>query len=457
MPATAEPRRSEPITPAWHPLRPHPVQSAAWRSTARQVTMPGGRRGGKTELAKRRLVRFLPVNRAQKLFEQTHGEVGAWKDHFYGYLCPTRPQAKRVAWNHLKALVPRDWLLGRPYESDLIIRCRFKDHRAELHVLGMDRPERSEGNPWDGLVVDESSDQPADLDVSIRPALADHQGWEWDIGVPKRQGKGAPNYRRKCERGLRGDDPNCATFSWPSWDILPADEVERLRNDLDEKDFLEQIGGQWQDIGGSAFYAFDEDANTRKVSYDPSRPIFVASDFNVDPMAWGLSHVTKDGAALETFDELWLQNTNTQRTLDVLYNKYGTHPTGFFFYGDAASKQRHTSASSSDYAQILNDKRFNARVSYPDANPPVKDRLSSCNALLRNAAGLVRWHIDKGCVHLISDLKNRGLDEHGMPVEADKKTGGHITDAVGYLIHARWPSTYVEHEQKAEFGIYAGD
>jgi hypothetical protein len=40
----------------WQPLRPHVVQSQLWHSTARFRVVPAGRRSGKTELAKRRLV-----------------------------------------------------------------------------------------------------------------------------------------------------------------------------------------------------------------------------------------------------------------------------------------------------------------------------------------------------------------------------------------------------------------
>lgn len=201
--------------------------------------------------------------------------------HQYAYLGPVRTQAKRIAWKHLKSLVPKDWLAGDPSESDLVIRCRFGRHVSEIHVVGMDRPERFEGDQWDGVVEDEASDQKADIHLSVRPALAHRKGWWWKIGVPKRQGSGAPKYRQACQDGIKFlDDPTSeyATFSWPSWDILPSEEIEQLKRDLSPKDFREQVGGEWQSAGGAAFYCYDEDVHfglPAHLKYDPTRPLIV--------------------------------------------------------------------------------------------------------------------------------------------------------------------------------------
>jgi hypothetical protein len=58
-----EPSPIAALTPRWTQLRPHAVQAAAWTSPARFVGLPCGRRSGKTELAKRRLVRHLPIQK----------------------------------------------------------------------------------------------------------------------------------------------------------------------------------------------------------------------------------------------------------------------------------------------------------------------------------------------------------------------------------------------------------
>jgi hypothetical protein len=324
----------------------------------------------------------------------------------------------------------------------------------------MDQPQRFEGPAWDGVVSDESCDQKPGLDKTVRPAIDGRLGWWWMIGVPKRQGVGAARFRGYCERGLRGTD-GWATFSWPSEGIMPQSAIEDAKRDLDEKDFNEQYRACWENMGGAAFYSFsDEDGgNVRTCNHDPMRPILVGSDFNVNPMAWVLAHKSADGLGLEIFDELWITDTNTQAALDRLWRLYGEkHNGGWLFHGDATAQARHTSASSSDYAQLKNDRRFKAKVFYPAQNPGRKNRASSCNALLKNAAGERRCWIDPRCTHLIADLKERGLDASGAPAEG--KSGdpiGHISDAWGYLVHWYWPSTRIDTGAKPSIGVYHGE
>jgi hypothetical protein len=419
--------------------------------------------------------------------------------HLYAYLSPTRPQAKRIAWEDIKKLVPKQWLAKPPNETELSIKTIFN---SELHIIGMDAPQRFEGNQWDGVVKDESSDHKPNVHLSILPAISFKAGWLWSIGVPKRSGTSAVYYRKQCELGMAvmrgdtsavsaiveamggsaeqikemGDDgaslfdaSQYGTYCWPSWDILSKSAIAQLQASLDPKDYREQVGGQWESIGGQAFHQFNKDIHVRACEYDPNKMLIVASDFNVRPMAWTLNHLTEAGG-LDTFDEIWINDTNTQNTLDVLWGRYGDkQKAGYAFFGDAASRQRKTSASSSDYAQILNDQRFRtagARVIYPESNPPVKDRLASCNALLHNAAGIVRWHISPKCIHLINDLETRGLNSDGTPIDPRNKKNqtdiGHISDAAGYLIHMKWPSIVLDQhledaEKTATIGVFYGE
>src|SRR5690606_18111959 len=96
---------------------------------------------------------------------------------------PTHAQAKRLYWSDLKALVPGRLLAGKPSESELIIRLV---NGAEIYVLGMDAPERIEGSPWDGGILDEYANMKARAwGEHVRPALADRNGWCWLVGVPE--------------------------------------------------------------------------------------------------------------------------------------------------------------------------------------------------------------------------------------------------------------------------------
>jgi hypothetical protein len=164
-------------------------------------------------------------------------------------------------------------------------------------------------------------------------------------------------------------------------------------------------------------------------------------------MAWVLAHKTPKG--FEVFDEIWLRNTNTQRSLDVLYERYGEHEGGWTFCGDASSRNRHTSSSKTDYAQISNDHRFKARIRIDDSNPHVRDRVAAVNKLCRNAELKHNLLIHPRSQHLIADLRKRSLDEYGNPAPAtpgQAHDSGHATDALGYLVWQYYPMKRFQEE-----------
>jgi len=383
-----------------------------------------GRRSGKTELCRRRIVRWLPVRKP-------------WPDPIYFFALPTREQAKRVAWPKFKALIPPEWIpKGGISESELTIQTIFG---SKLFVLGLDKPARAEGVGWDGGCVDESCDQkPGVFDLSLRPALSDREGWCDRIGVPKRTGPGAHEFKLFFEQGLTGEDAEIESFAWPSSDILPPREVESARRQLSDKDFNEQYNASWESVGGAVFYAFSDIHNVRNdLTYQRDLPLLIGCDFNVDPMAWvvGQAH----GPELHIFDELYIRNTNTEETLRELGKRYGEHQAGVRFFGDATGKARKTAASMSDYIQIRNFKGIaDARVMFPEANPPRHDRFASCNAMFKNAAGERRCFIHPRCKNLIRDLVVRAYTA-GTSEPDDHDEISHASDAAGYLIHWLFP------------------
>src|ERR1700733_8356045 len=151
-------------------LRYHPTQHAYEVSEHRFNTVPADRRSGKTEIAKRRLVRRAC---AHLIFLNARFFAAA----------PTRAQAKQIVWRDLKSLVPYDMRATPPCETELSLHLF---NGAEIHVLGMDRPERIEGAPWNGGVLDEYGNmRPEVWGHHVRRALADRNGWCDLIGVPE--------------------------------------------------------------------------------------------------------------------------------------------------------------------------------------------------------------------------------------------------------------------------------
>lgn len=417
------------LTDRWTQLRYHCDQSRLWRCNKKIVIVQAGRGSGKTELAKRRIVRYLPV-------------IKPWPDPKYFYALPTFNQAKRVAWEDLQALVPRAWLARHnPISAtDLTIKTRYG---STLWLLGLDQPQRAEGVQWDGGVVDESSDQkPGVVDLSLGPAMTHRDPWLWRIGVPKRYGIGGYEFKAAFEYAMSGQDPDWAGFHWTSDTVLTPKQLAHWKRALDERDYNEQYRASWEQAGGSIFYNFDQSLDVDpSVKYDPDKPIIVGSDFNIDPMAWVLcqEHGSKEGIKLHVFDELFIRSTNTPATLDALDRRIDVKPPQWIFHGDASGKSRKTSASSTDYLLIADDKRFDPkRVRYPKSNPSIKDRFSSCNAMICNAQDQRRIKISPKCTHLIADLRERSYKQ-GTSEPNDHGDISHSSDAFGYVVHSRYP------------------
>lgn len=409
----------------WPALTFNEKQAAYWACRKKWIYLCVGRQAGKTELALRKLVRHLPVKKP-------------WDDPRYFYCGPTFGQAKRTAWNRLLNLVPDCWVAPDGIsKTDLSIKTIFG---SEVFLFGLDKPQRIEGSILDGGIIDESSDiKPGTFDLSILPTLVWRNGWTDFIGIPKRFGVGAVEYRTRYEKAGRGEIPDAAAFTWPSKGVVPDEFLAMCQETMDARDFDEQFNASWLSASGGIFYAFDKDFNVRPCLYDESLPLIIASDFNVDPMAWVI--LQDRGGVTNVIAEIWLRNTNTPATLEVLLKKYPGHRAGFQMYGDASGRSRHTSANMSDYVHIASHAGLMAlgrTMHYTTSNPVVADRFASCNARICNGAGQRNLFVDSSCKHLIQDLETRSY-KLGTRETDDTGDQGHISDALGYYLHQRWP------------------
>ena len=412
---------------SWDQFKPHAEQHAAYRDTRRFVGLFAGRGSGKTALAKKRLVRYLYVKKP-------------WRDPRYGFVAPTLDQGRRLAWEDFKQLIPRKDIQSINETRMQILTV----YGSTLQVFSGDHPERLEGVQYDGMVVDEICDQrPELITKSILPALTHRKAWLWRIGVPKRAGIGAKAAKEFHDKYIDNQDSEHVAYLCVSGSVLSPEELQVFRENMSEADFNESFRARWEDTGGTIFYNFDTILNVNKVCrYLPDRPIVVGCDFNVNPMSWALGHKIcgPDGTmGLMIFDEVFIRNTNTIATMDDLARRYGNHGSGWEFFGDASSKARKTSSTSTDYIQIKNYPRLKHKtVFFRDKNPRILDRFAACNALFKNIDGKRRFFVHPRCEKLIADLEIRQYKE-GTREADDYGDIGHITDAVGYLIEYLFP------------------
>ncbi len=388
-----------------------------WNENKRFAVVPAGRRSGKTELAKRRIVSVL-------------SEKKEWQDPRYFAGAPTRDQAKRIFWNDLKALTPGSWI-KKIYETDLCLKTRAG---SEIWVVGLDKPQRIEGVAWDGGVLDEYANMRAGAwTENIRPALSDRGGWCWFIGVPE----GLNHYKDLADYAASGIDPDWGLYSWPSSDVLPRREVEAARRVLDPRTFRQEYEAAFEGSTGRVYYSYDHKLHADDtISLDPTLPLIVCCDFNVDPCVWEI--VQTDGVNVRVVDEFARRNTNTVEMGRAVLARYGGHRGGIALYGDAAGMQRST-AGKSDYA-LLADLGFTAQR-LKKANPFVKDRVNAVNAMLENTRRERRLFHHPRCTELRKDFETVEWKDDGHVIDKSKRERTHASDAIGYFIEYEFPLT----------------
>lgn len=387
-------------TKRWSKLKPHDVQIALWNDPHRFKVVPSGRRSGKTELAKRRL--------AEHLFRRTwHGRPGRY---FAG--APTYNQARHIFWNDLKALVPREWV-QKISEGDLMIRTK---RGSELFVVGLDRAARVEGQPWDGGVIDEYANcKPGIFQNHIRPALADRKGWLWFIGVPDVASPGQIEYLDFYNKAKSADpnDRDWAAFHWPSADILPPEEVEAARRDMDPQTFAQEMLGQFNLAGGRAIPAFGPRHYRSVVEYNPMLSLCWSLDFNVDPMCSGVLQFVPGVKKAYVLHEITLNNSSTPsacREMFRLSDEKGWDLKGLIVYGDASGSARDSTSGTSDWKIIRNmldreigEDQWEFRLHR--RNPAPKNTLNALNAMVMNEAGHIGLFVDPSCRGLIANME----------------------------------------------------
>ncbi len=379
-------------TRRWVELRQHDEQLRLWNDRTRFRVVPSGRRSGKTELAKRRLVIAALVHK---------NPPGR-----YFAAAPTHDQAKRIWWQDLKALVPARWR-SMVNESEHWLQTATG---AQLWVLGLDRPDRVEGTPWDGCVIDElASCKPGLWESNIRPALADRHGWAWPIGVPDRNGPAQIEYEKLYYLARSGADPEWSAFHWPSADILDPAEVESARRRLEPRNFEQEYLGRFNLAGGRAFPDFDPAIHCKSLRYDPALPLCWSLDFNINPQCSGI--LQHHRGEVRVLDEFCLADAKTDAVADAFLHRAQQQSwklDSMRLYGDATGSARDSTSGVSDW-YIIRNRLMKAGISFvdrvPRTNPQIKDTLNAVSARLKNADGQIRLYVDPCCNRLLEDLR----------------------------------------------------
>jgi len=259
---------------------------------------------------------------------------------------------------------------------------------------------------------------------------------------------------------------------------LPGGYYENLSRSYDPRLHEQEVLGAYLAVKGNrVYYAFDRVANVKPIEYIPNGELFWSLDFNVNPMCSVIAQVedlttrydvlmNRKNARLNVLDEIVLPDANIGEVCNEFVRRTekmtARSQVHVQLYGDASGGARtHAGPSSwqlvTEYFRNKPEYKLVKRV--PMANPPIKDRVNSMNAMLLNNSGERRLAIDPRCKELIADFEQVQwkADANGnQTADLDKKDPKrtHISDALGYLIFGEFPIRQrVELQKQSIYGI----
>ena len=216
--------------------------------------------------------------------------------------------------------------------------------------------------------------------------------------------------------------------------FLPDDYEDDLRTTYSPQLVKAYLNGDFVNMtAGSVYPDFDRRLNHSNAMLQPFEPVHIGMDFNVLKMT-AIVSVIRDGQPI-TVDELTkVRDTPTMARL--LAERYHQERHPITIYPDASGGNTSSKDASESDLSILRQAGFVVRNN--PANPSVKDRVNSVNAMVLNGKGERRWLVNTDrCPTLTAALEQQPYDKHGEP---EKGTDlDHPNDAAGYFIWNRWP------------------
>ena len=383
-------------------------------SDKRFRVLVSGRRFGKTYLCITEMMKYA-----------TKVKKNIW------YVAPTFKMAREIVWLKLKQMLSDFNWIESINETNLSIKIR--NSGSIISLKGCENYDSLRGVGIDFLILDEFADidEKAWTEV-LRASVADTQGDVLMCGSPK--GFGNWSYRMY-EKGKRESQWDSFQFTTLQGGMVPAEEIEQAKQDVDIRTFRQEFEGTFENYAGAVYYNFHAVDNVLEKKIDWQKPLHIGLDFNVDPMSACVAQIDRD--KIHFIDEIVIYSSNTDEMVQEIRDRYGTK-TRIFVYPDPACRQRKTSAGGRTDLTILQNAGFSVKCKLKHS--PIRDRVNAVNSRLKSADGKRYIFISPSCKIMIKGLQRQIYKENtNIP---DKEEGyDHMNDAIGYLAEIVKPLT----------------
>lgn len=213
---------------------------------------------------------------------------------------------------------------------------------------------------------------------------------------------------------------------------LPDDYIASLTASYPPELVQAYLHGQFVNLtSGTVYNTFDRKLNNTDVTENAGEPLYVGIDFNVQRMA-AVIYVKRDGNPVAVGEII--NAYDTPDMIDKIKVAFAGHPIRV--YPDASGDNRRSGDASKTDIQMLEQAGFIVCAS--KANPRVRDRINSVNAMFANAAGERRYRVNvERCPVYTSCIERQTWDKRGEPDKSHDLD--HAPDAGGYFIAHDYP------------------
>jgi hypothetical protein len=230
---------------------------------------------------------------------------------------------------------------------------------------------------------------------------------------------------------------------------IPSEYLESLKM-LPRYQYMAFVEGDWDvniKIGGEFYKCFELDNHINKTIYEPTLPLHISWDDNVNPyLPCGIFQLK--GKEVVMVDEIAGETPNNtiKGVCNEFKRKYQGHDAGLFIYGDATANKEDTKLEKgfNFYRLILEElKDFKPNYRVLKSNPSVVMRGNWINTILEKEIGGIKITIGENCKKMINDLvllKEAADGTKLKEMETDPKTKvryqkvGHFSDLLDYLL-----------------------
>lgn len=243
---------------------------------------------------------------------------------------------------------------------------------------------------------------------------------------------------------------------------IPADYLESLKS-MPKYQYEVFVEGNWDiqlKVGGEFYKCFELEKHVGACSYDPSLPLHISFDENVNPyLPIGIFQIERKN--IKQIAEIAGVNPNNtiKAVCSEFKRKYQGHTAGLFIYGDATSQKADVKLEKGhNFFRLIMDelKEYHPQLRVAKSNPSVAMRGNFFNQVLNSEYDGITFKIDDSCKRSINDFiltkeaadgtKNKEMETDGQTKVRYQKTG-HFTDLTDYLLCYAFAESFTKYQR----------